>query len=59
MLRQLEGKMKKCPDCKIELTKDDIVDSTFTDAKGDGIGYEQPIYECPKCGCQWDRDELD
>lgn len=51
--------MKKCPDCKIELNEDDIVDSTFVDPKGDGIGYDIPVCKCPQCQCQWNEDELD
>lgn len=49
----------KCPDCKIEITDEDEVDSNYIDPKGDGIGYELPVYKCPKCGCEYDRDELD
>jgi DNA-directed RNA polymerase subunit RPC12/RpoP len=47
--------MYKCPDCKIELTKDDIVDSAEVDAKGEGICYEVPVYQCPKCGAEYEK----
>jgi len=49
----------KCPDCKIELTKDDYVESRFVDHKGDGVGYDVPVYQCPKCKCEFERDERD
>ena len=51
--------MKKCPDCKIELGKEDKVDSEYIDPKGDGIGYDIPVYKCPKCGVEYNEDELD
>ena len=49
----------KCPDCKIELTKEDKVGSEFVDLKGDRVGYDVPVYKCPKCECEFNRDELD
>lgn len=48
----------KCPDCKITITKEDAVDSEFIDSKGDGIGYDIPVYKCPNCGVVYNRDEL-
>jgi hypothetical protein len=47
------------PDCKIKITKEDVVDSNFVDAKGDGVGYEEPVYECPKCNCEFNKSDLD
>jgi predicted nucleic-acid-binding Zn-ribbon protein len=49
----------KCPDCKIGLGHDDLVDSALIDPKGDGIGYEIPVFKCPKCGVEYQEDELD
>lgn len=49
----------KCPDCKEIITKEDVVDSEFVDLKGDGIGYDIPVYRCPKCGVEYNRDDLD
>lgn len=51
-------KQYQCPDCKIELTKEDIIDSTYTDPKGNGIGYDIPIYQCPKCKSEYEEEEL-
>jgi transcriptional regulator NrdR family protein len=48
----------RCPDCKIILTKENVVDSELVDPKGNGIGCEVPILECPKCGNKYNRDEL-
>ena len=49
----------KCPDCKVTLTRNDIVDSNYVDPKGDGIGYDENVYRCFKCGCEWNESDLD
>lgn len=48
--------MFRCPDCKTEEMVE--VESQFVDPKGDGVGYEIPVYKCPKCDIEMDRDEL-
>ena len=47
-----------CPDCK---TSEDMeeVDSNFIDPKGDGVGYEEPVYKCFKCGSEWEQSDCE
>ena len=49
----------KCPECQTILTNDDWVDEEHVDPKGDGVGYEMPVYNCPKCDIDFNGEELD
>ena len=51
--------MPSCPDCKCPLFSEDIIDSQYIDPKGNGIGYDIPVFKCPKCGVEYNQDELD
>ena len=44
--------MMRCPDCRFELTEDDIKDHI---TGKDGEEYEcEPYYKCPKCKVEFE-----
>lgn len=45
-----------CPDCRTE--KIYFTEYRHIDPKGDGVGYEIKVYECPKCGGEFLEDEV-